>query len=269
MRNRWIVLFSFAFFIASLFVGHHYWNEKLNQIAGTGKISETSADGSGGKSISPEKESFSITRENLEQRIANLPEPAQAQMRSSFDNQEPVQLVFVGSPAMGKEDNGWVVQAKNQLEELYGEDFLHLTIIQFDGTSTEFLDSAAAESAIQAKPDILFFEPLTLEDNGLVEIETSHRNILSFLDRVKAENPDVAVILQPPNPIYAATWYPVQVQALRQFAAQEGIPFFDHWSHWPDPNSSEITNYLNDEGLPNEKGHSLWANAVIEFFSGK
>ena len=265
------VLLSFIIFIGVMIVGYKHWNEKIYKTVSQ-ELVNNDVEKNTSNAIEGENQTkppFTIKKGELEQLLVHLPEQVKNQFLNSFDNGQPVQMFLVGSPALKSEGNGWSMQVKKRLEELYGSDFLKISIVEFDGTSSEFIESEEAESIVQSKPNIVFFEALTLEDNGLVEIENTHDNIKSFIDRIKTENPDTAFLLQPPHPIYAATYYPLQVQALAEFAVEEGIPYFDHWPKWPDPNSEEINNYLNENGHPNEEGHKVWANAVVQYFSGE
>ena len=50
--------------------------------------------------------------------------------------------------------------------------------------------------------------------------------------------------IQPPHPLYQATYYPVQVEALAQYAEDNDIPYLNHWEAWPDQDSKEIKDYL-------------------------
>lgn len=265
------VLLTFIFFIGALIAGYIHWNAKVEKTVSRNidvSVSDEPSDSLANQNNS-NGNTFTISRDELKELVMGLPEPVSNQFLTHYEKGEPLDIIIVGSPALASETNGWSVQVKEHLEELYGDDFLKMTIVEFDGTSTEFVDSEEAASVVEAKPDIVFFEPLTLEDNGLVEIDTSHENIKTFMERILAENPEAVLILQPPHPIHAAVYYPRQVEALAEFAEEEGIPYFDHWPNWPDPDSDEITNYLNEDGFPNENGHKIWADAVINYFTGK
>ena len=38
-------------------------------------------------------------------------------------------------------------------------------------------------------------------------------------------------MIQPPNPVYGAKNYPKAIEALKQFATQNGYTYVDHWEH--------------------------------------
>jgi hypothetical protein len=61
----------------------------------------------------------------------------------------------------------------------------------------------------------------------------------------------------------------VEVEQLKTLAENEGYTFIDHWKNWPDYQSEEIKDYiLYDSGsiAPNEKGHEVWAEYIIDIF---
>jgi hypothetical protein len=59
--------------------------------------------------------------------------------------------------------------------------------------------------------------------------------------------------------------YPKEVEKIQQFLETNEIPYFNHWEKWPISNSEEMELLLKD-GLPNEKGHEIWAEAIIDYF---
>ena len=78
------------------------------------------------------------------------------------------------------------------------------------------------------------------------------------------------VLIQPPHPLYQATYYPVQVEALEQYAEDNGIPYLNHWEAWPDQDSEEIKDYLSEDASePSAKGHQVWAEYLIDYFIAK
>lgn len=71
---------------------------------------------------------------------------------------------------------------------------------------------------------------------------------------------DAVIVFHPPYPIYAANYYPTQVNALKSFAESKGIPYVNHWQNWQDPNSEEILDFLEDKSVPNSDEAEVWAN---------
>ena len=89
----------------------------------------------------------------------------------------------------------------------------------------------------------------------------------SIIGQLKSAAPDAVVILQPPNPIYNATYYPKQVEKLEAFAKEKHYAYYDHWTAWPDYKSKEIDQYVDPESdLPTAEGAKRWAEALAEYF---
>ena len=54
----------------------------------------------------------------------------------------------------------------------YGTNLLKISIYEFDGTSTEFLNSELPEQIIEESPHLVFLESFRLADNyGFVTVE--------------------------------------------------------------------------------------------------
>lgn len=262
MYQRILAIFSFIIFVIIVIFGLIYWNGKTGSSA-ENSVAVASEKGEHSKTTNK------LTFNQLKANVKNLPHSVQQLFKEAYINKKQIEVLIIGSPSIGAE-NGWSVHVKGELENVYGTDFLKIDVIEFDGTSTELLASDVMEEISTSGADVVLLEGFTLKDNsGLVPVETMLSNIDSIIAELKNANPDVGVIIQPPNPIYTATHYPNQVKELKNLAETNNIPYFDHWEKWPDPNSEEILNYLNDESLPNEKGHALWADAVLEYFVAK
>ena len=203
----------------------------------------------------------------LKKSVANLPNSIQEIFKEAYVNEEQVVISIVGSPALGLNTNGWSKIVAKELQDHYGEDFVKVLIYEFDGTTIEFLESGLLNELIKENVNIVLLESFSLEDNtGLVPIETTLANLEDFIWDLSDSNPDVGVIIQPPNPIYNAVNYPLQVELLREFANAKNIPYFNHWETWPNHESEGIKEYLNEESNPNDKGHELWANYILDYF---
>ncbi len=98
------------------------------------------------------------------------------------------------------------------------------------------------------------------------EINESLDHVSSVMDSIKSKNPETVFILQPPHPLYNATFYPNQVKALKNYAEAEGIVYLDHWKAWPDYSTEKIKDYLTkDQSEPSVKGHEVWAKFVTDY----
>ncbi len=139
-----------------------------------------------------------------------------------------------------------------------------------DMTTKEALEANVDKEIIDAKPDILLWEPFILNNNGVIEIEDTLQQIDTIIQNIQSALPDVTVMLQPPHPIYNATYYPTQVEELKTFAREKGYTYLDHWKAWPDYKSEELNDVVNENtDLPNERGHQLWADFLIGYFIAK
>ena len=157
--------------------------------------------------------------------------------------EQPFKIAFLGSSALGEGEDSWPEIVKASLNEAFcsnrdGFDFY------YDLTSLEFVNEDKVTEVIEEQPDLVLFEPFTLKDNGLVTIDDSLENASSTIAKIKESLPDTVVLIQPPHPLYQATYYPVQVEALEQYAEDNDIPYLNHWEAWPDQDSEEIKEYL-------------------------
>lgn len=196
----------------------------------------------------------------------NWPEQSVASFKKALKEERPFKVLLIGSSALGDEQAGWAVQTKEQLVTAYGQEHMNVEIQVFDQTSREFTNEGGAEKVANAQADMVLFEPFTLMDNGEVAIEDSLNNIQLVMDDTLEANPETVFILMPPHPIYNATFYPKQVEALKEYASQNSVAYLDHWEAWPDYSSEEVKGYISaDNSQPNEKGHELWSKYVTEY----
>lgn len=200
----------------------------------------------------------------------NWPDEAVAALNLAQEEKRTFKLLIVGSGAVGDEPTGWAYQVKQEIQSFYGDEIVTVDIIEVDETTLGFIQQNGQETIADAKADMILFEPFTLTDNGIVLIEDSLENIQTVIDAAKESNPNTVFILQPPNPIYQPKLYATQVQALENFAADNSIAYLDHWDAWPDTDSEEIYEYLQDGlGQPNEEGHEIWSKYVIDYLISK
>lgn len=197
---------------------------------------------------------------------ANWPEEASAVFAEKLRNGEPYKIVFAGSDALGEGEQSWPKIVEEKMTRTYGDVF-EFAVLSYDLTSTEFVEQEKEADLIQEKADLILFEPFTLKDNGRVVIETSWENIERIMEAVKTAKKDTVFLLQPPHPIYNASWYLFQLENLKKSAERQGIPYLDHWEVWPDTTDQALNNYLtSDRSVPNEEGHKLWAEYLIDYF---
>ena len=256
-----------------LLVGSYMqWKGKITSVGGQSPIPISSTP-AGEDDESKEKDVESVNSEQDIERLlaltANADEQVQEVFKSRLESGEQVDFLITGSTAIDNGNPGYAERLQTALEESYG-DLINVAIATIDGTSEDFISEQMEEEIDLSKGyDIVLFEPFTLNNNGIVTIEDEHAHINQFRELLNEQVEDAVVVLQPSYPIYAATYYPTQVEALQAFASSEGIPFVNHWDSWPDFDSEELLNYLEDKKVPNSDGAEVWANALIDYFIKK
>ncbi|MGD6802096.1 SGNH/GDSL hydrolase family protein [Rossellomorea aquimaris] len=191
------------------------------------------------------------------------------EMRSIYENKleegEAFNLMIAGSQAMDAVEPGWNDLVAEAVKAKYG-DTITVHSFPYDSNSFDFVAEAKAEEIADLDPNLVIFEPLTLNDNSLVRIEDSLVHIQTIYEDISASNVGMELVLTPPQPVHSPNWYATQISELEKFADNEGYTYIDHWENWPDVESEEIKNYLNGEGSsPNEQGQKAWAEAIISY----
>ncbi|MGE8204697.1 SGNH/GDSL hydrolase family protein [Heyndrickxia sp. NPDC080065] len=198
--------------------------------------------------------------------IKNWPTDAQDTFKKKMKQGEQFKIAIVGSQELG-DDHGWANQLKNAMEETYGKEHLQVVTFSFDKTSNDFILEKRFNEVANEKADLVLFEPFVLNDNsGGIGVETNHDNILMVVNALKGKNEKTVIMLQPSNPIYNAINYPKQVEQLKDFAKENDFDYLDHWSAWPNPQTEEIMDYLDNESNPSEKGHEVWFTFLKDYF---
>ena len=276
MAKRIFAFLSILLFINIVIIGIFSWNSNQEKtVANAIQSLENQTSNEDPRENENENQNESkdpdqkLNRVQLGYVVQDFPEAVINRFSEAFDGGEPVKFVLAGSESLGYDDGGWSTIVEQELENLYGENLLDVIVYEFNGTTTQFLESGAADEVARMNADMLLFETLTLEDNsGLVMLDQTLANLKEIVDIFMEQNPDLYLVLQPPQPIFTTVYYPDQVRSVKQFANENSIPFLDHWTEWPDYATEEILDYLTDESAPNEKGHEVWAKAVIDFFDG-
>jgi hypothetical protein len=259
--------------IVFIVFGQMYWKDKTQQATattstvieeGTNESTKTN-DKDAEDDMSTDSTSL-LSEEEMKDSIQNLPDDVQSTILSAYENGESVSMLIIGSTAIGDKENGSASLFRDELQTVYGEDFFQIDTFGFDGYSNEFVEELPTLEIADKSYDLVLMEPFTLSDNGYIPTANNHDNIETTLTAFQENNENTILMLQPPQPIYDANFYPSQVEALKEFAEEQGYAYFDHWTSWPDPESEEILDYLDDESNPNEDGAKLWANALAEIF---
>lgn len=195
---------------------------------------------------------------------ANWPEEAKKQLEAKLQDKKAFHIVLLGSEAIGDEDLGLISSLQDELADAY-DTYVSMESLVYDGTSSDYVENNEVDTLIATNADMVIFEPFTRTDNNVVDMYTSVANIENIISTTKEELTDVTFVLQPPNQIYGANLYPMQVNELKTFAEEEGITYLNHWEAWPAGDDEAVLDYLDDDSNPNEKGYELWSNYMTDF----
>jgi hypothetical protein len=241
-----------------LIYGSMYWQERTSVATGekTEAVTESTADE---QAIEKEKDYDSL--------IKNWPKEAQNSFKKAVADGTPYKLAIVGSLALGADENGWSEQVKDELMDTYG-DTIEVKIFQYDTTSLTFVNGEKVDEVLDYEPQLVLLEPFALNDNSNgVGGENNQESIQIFKRKLTEQNEDAVLILQPTHPIAGATYFPLQIEKLKDFAEENDIPYLDHWSAWPVDDEEALGELLaEDQETPSEEGHALWAEYLVEYF---
>lgn len=254
-----------------LAVSYLSWSAKVKE-AGAEPVNrpikqEQPAEGKGTQDQDLEKEKKSEEKvagpsaDELERLTPNLSENTIEMLMSRLDAGEPVQLLAVGSSSFEAPAN----QLAEALGDAYGG-WIKTDVQTFGGTSEEFMSDGIKEIDWDKEYDLVIYEPFTLYNNGLVTIDDEQQDALEFRDRALEEVEDAAFFITPPQPIHEPNYYMTQINNLKKFVESKDIPFIDHWDQWPDVDSEDILDYVDDEYEPTDKGVEAWANSLKGYF---
>ncbi|WP_335871174.1 SGNH/GDSL hydrolase family protein [Bacillus sp. 2205SS5-2] len=207
-----------------------------------------------------------ITNDNFDVYLnltGGWPAQAKATYEEALLEGTPFSIAIIGSDAMNSVENGWDQLVTKKIEENF-DDTITTYSLPYNNTTTSFVEDSVYEEAIEQKPDLIIFEPFTLNDNGLVLIEDSLLIIENIQTAFSKENPDTVFILMPPQPLYMPNGYQNQVNALAEYVEENEIPYINHWENWPATDDILIKDYLDEESNPNDKGHKAWASAITD-----
>ncbi|MCM3602184.1 SGNH/GDSL hydrolase family protein [Robertmurraya korlensis] len=241
-----------------LILGNLHWQKKI-EITGDGSSYHATAVND------DETEAFAQT-DPLMEHAANWSEGEKQQFQTALAENRPYHILIVGSEQLGEGETSWTALFQNDLLATYGEQAMTIETTTYSETTAEFVSAGKQAEWAAKQADLIIWEPFVLTDNAVVPIEESHEYITTVMNEVKAANPNITFILQPPNPLYQPKLYRTQVEELKSFAEENNILYLDHWTSWPDPMSEQVRNYLNEDNQPNEEGHRVWAEFFIQRF---
>ena len=174
---------------------------------------------------------------------------------------------FMDSNGDGIGDIQGVISKLDYLSDL-GIDVIWICPIYQSPNDDNGYDISDYKDIMKEKPDVLLFEPFLLNDNGVVGITNTLDNLDVIMSHITEADKDLVTILQPSQPIYNATNYPKEAEALGEFAKTNGYEYVNHWSAWPDYKSEKILDYLVEkQRVPTAKGNKAWSSYLEEYFT--
>ena len=270
-----LVLVVFVLFVASIVSGKLYWNKKVANATGqTSEVTKTKAEvkDSGAKKEEKKAEKKQDAKSSFNEAYAkNLPDEVKEKLKKAAKEKKAVNLVIVGDEASSSEKDAWAAKLTANLESVYGKGLWHVTVKEYKGESTdELIANKRDKEIVKENPDVILFEPPFITDNGKTGNGNSVPSTQKFVQALSTSAKGATIMIQPPNPVYGAKNYPKAIEALKQFATQNGYTYVDHWGVWPDASTKAILPYLTEEfGFPSAKGHEVWAQYVTDYFVAK
>ncbi len=243
--------------VVILFFGNIHWDSKKFKSASNPNIVTNNI-----QEVSSVK--LNENKENYLRLATNWPKQAKKQFEEKLDNNKTFYIVLLGSDSIGNNTIGLEPHLSKILTEKY-ENHVKLESIVYDKTTTDYVSDDEITSLIDRKTDMIIFEPFILNDNNVVSIPDTIMNVETIIQETTEALPDVTFILQPPNQIYDANLYPMQVAALQKYADNQNLPYLNHWKVWPAGNDIAVNDYLKANARPNESGYKLWSNYLSHF----
>ncbi|MFP7733885.1 SGNH/GDSL hydrolase family protein [Priestia aryabhattai] len=247
-------IFAAVVLIVTIVAGKMYWDHRMSAEASSTTTSSNSANKAAGG--------------NWEDYAENLPKSVKEKLKNAEASGKPMKLLIVGSQATSNDSKAWPAMLKQTLNHTYGS-LVETSVLEYkDETTLDFVRNQDYKDIIKEKPDVLLFEPFLLNDNGVVGITNTLDNLQVIMSHVTEADKDLVTILQPSQPIYNASNYPKEAEALGDFAKENGYEYVNHWSAWPDYKSDKILDYLVEkQRIPTAKGNKAWASYLEEYFT--
>ncbi|QUG86547.1 SGNH/GDSL hydrolase family protein [Bacillus nitratireducens] len=244
------VLVMFVLFVAAIVSGKVHWNKK---------VAHATVQTAKAKTKKEEKQDAKASFN--EAYAKNLPDAVKEKLKKAAEDKKAVNLVIVGDEASSSQKGAWATELTANLEASYGKGLWNVAVKEYKGESTDELIANKRDKEIaKDNPDVILFEPPFITDNGKTGNGNSVANTQKFVQALSTSAKGATIMIQPPNPVYGAKNYPKAVEALKQFATQNGYTYVDHWGAWPDATTKAILPYLQTEfGFPSAKGHEVWS----------
>lgn len=281
IMKTWLSIFIILLCIGSIVAGNIHWNHKLatkaelvqpeNESVVAKEQAEQAEQEPAENETSKEKEESGQAATDVAAYTKNLPKELQDKFSQAESTGNPLKLVIYGSDSTPTEKGTWPDLLSQQLQAAYGDKIVSTTVITAgNNTSLAVAQAKDYEKVTELKPDIVLFEPFTLKDNtGKIAMKDRIISIEKMIASWKASNNDVTILLQPANPVHNGVFYPKQVDELKAYAEEQKLTYINHWESWPKTEDKKMLDYLTSESLPNENGHKLWADYLIDYFIAK
>lgn len=215
-----------------------------------------------------------FTTEELDSLTDGIPEEIAETITTNIQNGDTVSLVTLGTRSSADYyDEGvtpWPELLEEELEEVYGEDVFEMTNINHgEFTSREIVELGRHTSLAEVEADIFLIEGFNWNDNlAVVTPDEAQENMEEMIDMAASENEDMVTVLQPSPPAFGTSIYPEQVAEFEEFA-EENYIYINHWEAWPDLDDEELLDYVDEDRMPNQTGHELWSNYIIQTFAAQ
>ena len=257
--KKFLLFFLFVICAGGIFLGKMHWESKIETVSMKVDAKETKespvADEEAGNSLDLAMSNFSTELKEV--------------IKKKISEGESIHIAAVGSDATSDGNDSWPSILQSELDENYGGEVFSINVRSFgDKTSLEAMREIR-EEGVDTTPDVLLLEPFLLKDNGEIRIEDSLDAVTSIISAYRNVNEDMIIILQPSNPLYDSKYYPKQVDELKAYAKENDYIYLNHWKEWPDQDSEKMEEYLTEESEPNKKGHQVWANYLVDYFTGQ
>lgn len=202
--------------------------------------------------------------------VKNMDQQLSDMFVQAIEKEEFIHVVAMGSAALSAEDDelSWPRLVENAVNERYGTTIIKVDVLSYGRENTfEVVRKGRHLNAAEMNPDIFILEPFIWNDNGNARIVDTLYHVDVIIDAVQSENEDVIVLIQPPNPIYGAGHYINQVNALKDHAKENNLRYIDHWQNWTESTDEALHEFITEESIPNQEGHEIWSDYIIDFFA--
>ncbi|MGY3715227.1 hypothetical protein ACWE42_06855 [Sutcliffiella cohnii] len=265
MKKGLFLLLIIILSIGSLLLGKLHWNNKLQ--ASVLPIDDNNIVVSETEIQHVEEEVETSTVQNALKHANQLPSPLKEKMVEIITNEEKINFAILGSKGLNGAKESWPSLVNATLTQEYGN-VIEWNVKELTGfTSSDIVERELHGEHIAAY-DVLLLEPFFLEDNfGLIPLPERFANIESIINDYKQWNEELIVMIQPSIPWHNGVNYPREIDALKQYAEEQGYIYLNHWENWPDYTDEVLLQYVSDDRLqPNIEGNNVWAEYLINFF---